>query len=61
MGVWRHHGAVASISTREYAGHLVRYLIDDTEGTNWQSSGAPVERRQVLVEFAGQSTFDGAE
>ena len=30
-------------------------LIDDTEGTNWQSNGAPVEGRQVLVDLAGGS------
>jgi hypothetical protein len=33
-------------------------LIDDTEGTTWQASGAPVEGRQVLVTLAGPRTFD---
>jgi hypothetical protein len=28
-------------------------LIDDTEGTNWESTGAPVQGRQVLVQLAG--------
>jgi extracellular elastinolytic metalloproteinase len=51
-----HNGATATGD-----GERHNDLIDDTEGTNWQSSGAPVEGRQVLVEFAGQSTFDGAK
>lgn len=44
----RHKGAVAT-------GDGVRHndLIDDTEGTNWQSSGVPVEGRQVLIQLAG--------
>ena len=34
-------------------------LIDDTEGTNWQSTGAPVEGRQVLVQLgAGAHRVD---
>jgi extracellular elastinolytic metalloproteinase len=28
-------------------------LIDDTEGTNWESTGAPVQGRQVLVDLGG--------
>jgi extracellular elastinolytic metalloproteinase len=46
----RHKGAVAS-------GDGARHdeLIDDTEGTNWESTGAPVEGRQVVVQLAGGS------
>ena len=44
----RHKGATA-------AGDGTRHndLIDDTEGTNWESTGAPVEGRQVLIDLAG--------
>ena len=44
----RHKGAVA-------AGDGVRHddLIDDTERTNWHSSGAPVQGRQVTVQLGG--------
>jgi extracellular elastinolytic metalloproteinase len=50
----RHQGAVAS-------GDGTRHndLIDDTEGTNWESDGAPVQGRTVLVDLAGGAqTFD---
>jgi extracellular elastinolytic metalloproteinase len=33
-------------------------LIDDTEGTNWESTGAPVEGRQVVIRLPGLRTFD---
>jgi hypothetical protein len=33
-------------------------LIDDTEGTNWESTGQPVEGRQVLVRLDGERRFD---
>ena len=33
-------------------------LIDDTEATTWQSTGAPVEGRRVLVTLGGERTFD---
>ena len=33
-------------------------LIDDTEATTWDASGAPVEGRQVLVTLGGPRTFD---
>jgi extracellular elastinolytic metalloproteinase len=44
----RHQGGVA-------AGDGTRHhdLIDDTEGTNWESTGAPVQGRQVVVDLAG--------
>ena len=44
----RHKGAVA-------AGDGVRHndLIDDTEATNWEFSGTPIEGRQVLIDLAG--------
>ena len=32
-------------------------LIDDTEGTNWDFSGAPVQGRQVVVKLSGPVTF----
>ncbi len=35
-------------------------LIDDTEATNWQSTVAPVEGKQVTVAFAGPQTFERA-
>jgi extracellular elastinolytic metalloproteinase len=50
----RHQGAVA-------AGDGTRHndLIDDTEGTNWESTGAPVQGRQVVVDLAGGAqTFE---
>jgi len=31
-------------------------LIDDTEGTNWESTGVPVEGRQVLVRLGSPQT-----
>jgi hypothetical protein len=43
----RHKGAVAAGD-----GAFHDELIDDTEGTNWESTGAPVEGRQVLVQLA---------
>ncbi|MDQ3618771.1 MAG: M36 family metallopeptidase [Actinomycetota bacterium] len=36
-------------------------LIDDTEGTNWQALGAPVQGRQVVVQFAGPRSFSQAK
>jgi extracellular elastinolytic metalloproteinase len=44
----RHQGAVA-------AGDGIRHddLIDDTEGTNWESTGAPVQGRRVVVDLSG--------
>jgi hypothetical protein len=44
----RHQGAVAT-------GDGTRHdeLIDDTEGTNWESTGAPVQGRRVVVDLAG--------
>jgi extracellular elastinolytic metalloproteinase len=50
----RFKGAVAT-------GDGVRHdeLIDDTESTNWESDGAPVQGRQVVVDLAGgATTFD---
>ena len=44
----RHKGAVA---TGDGARH--DDLIDDTEGTQWYSTGAPVQGRQVLIQLAG--------
>ena len=46
----RHKGAVA-------AGEGTRLpdLIDDTESTNWEFTGGPVEGRQVVVQLAGGS------
>jgi extracellular elastinolytic metalloproteinase len=43
-----HNGAVAS-------GDGVNHdrLIDDTEGTQWEATGAPVQGRQVLIDLAG--------
>jgi hypothetical protein len=44
----RHKGAIAT-------GDGTRHndLIDDTEGTNWESTGTPVQGRQVVVQLAG--------
>jgi hypothetical protein len=36
-------------------------LIDDTEATNWQATGAPAEGRQVVIQFSGPRTFDLAK
>jgi hypothetical protein len=49
----RHNGAVAS-------GDGTRHdqLIDDTEGTNWESTGVPVEGRQVLVKLSAPAQVD---
>jgi extracellular elastinolytic metalloproteinase len=44
----RHKGAVATGD-----GDRHNDLIDDTEGTNWESTGAPVQGRQVLVQLGG--------
>ncbi|MGH3022205.1 MAG: M36 family metallopeptidase [Gaiellaceae bacterium] len=43
-----HQGATASGDGASHAN-----LIDDTEGTGWVSTGAPVEGRQVVVDLAG--------
>ncbi|MGH8984851.1 MAG: M36 family metallopeptidase [Acidimicrobiia bacterium] len=49
-----HQGAAASGDGERHDD-----LIDDTEETNWQSTGAPVEGRQVLVDLAGgMQTFN---
>ncbi|HEX6206962.1 MAG TPA: M36 family metallopeptidase [Actinomycetota bacterium] len=50
-----HQGAAASGDGADHAN-----LIDDTEGTNWGSTGAPVQGRQVLVDLGGMRTFDRA-
>ena len=44
----RHNGAVASGDGINH-----HQLIDDTEGTQWEASGAPVQGRQVLIDLAG--------
>jgi hypothetical protein len=36
-------------------------LIDDTESTNWQSTGRPAQGSQVVIQFAGPRTFDLAK
>jgi extracellular elastinolytic metalloproteinase len=41
-------GASASGEGADFTG-----LIDDTEGTNWDSTGAPVQGRQVVVQLGG--------
>jgi len=46
-------GAVATGDGRDHD-----LLIDDTEGTNWDFLGGPVQGRQVVVQFAGPVTFD---
>lgn len=51
-----HKGATATGDGTRHAD-----LIDDTEGTNWQSTGAPVQGRQVVVELPGLRTFDLAK
>lgn len=51
-----HQGAVASGDGADHTN-----LIDDTEATNWGSTGAPVEGRQVLVDLGGTRTFDRAK
>ena len=43
-----HQGATAAGDGADHVN-----LIDDTEGTGWVSSGAPVEGRQVVVDLAG--------
>jgi extracellular elastinolytic metalloproteinase len=43
--------AKGGVATGDGTNH--QNLIDDTEGTNWQSSGAPVRGRQVLIDLAG--------
>jgi extracellular elastinolytic metalloproteinase len=43
-----HQGAVATGD-----GDRHDDLVDDTESTNWESTGAPVEGRQVLVDLSG--------
>jgi len=50
------NGAVA---TGDGANHV--NLIDDTEGTNWGSTGAPAQGRQVLVDLGASRTFDRAK
>lgn len=49
-------GAVATGDGVDHAN-----LIDDTEGTNWGSTGAPVQGRQVLVDLGASRTFDRAK
>jgi extracellular elastinolytic metalloproteinase len=44
----RHKGAVAAGD-----GTRLNDLIDDTEATNWEAVGAPVEGRQVTIQLAG--------
>jgi extracellular elastinolytic metalloproteinase len=44
----RHKGAVAAGDGTRHA-----ELIDDTEATNWESTGVPVQGRQVTVQLAG--------
>jgi extracellular elastinolytic metalloproteinase len=44
----RHKGAVAAGD-----GTRLNELIDDTEATNWEAVGAPVQGRQVTVQLAG--------
>jgi extracellular elastinolytic metalloproteinase len=51
-----HQGATATGD-----GERFDHLIDDTEATNWQSVGVPVEGRQVMVELLGARTFDRAK
>ncbi|MGH2789189.1 MAG: M36 family metallopeptidase [Actinomycetota bacterium] len=51
-----HNGATATGD-----GERHNDLIDDTEGTNWESTGVPVEGRQVLVELPGMEAFDRAK
>ncbi|MDQ3669036.1 MAG: M36 family metallopeptidase, partial [Actinomycetota bacterium] len=48
-----HKGAVASGDGENHD-----RLIDDTEGTNWQSTGAPVQGRQVVVQLPGAQRFE---
>ena len=38
---------------RPATGHGSADLFDDTEATNWESTGAPVEGRQVTVDLGG--------
>jgi hypothetical protein len=44
----QHNGAVASGDGTSHSA-----LIDDTEGTQWESTGAPVQGRRVVVDLAG--------
>jgi hypothetical protein len=48
-------GAVASGDGTDFAG-----LIDDTEATNWESTNAPVQGRQVLIALNGRQSFTAA-
>jgi extracellular elastinolytic metalloproteinase len=43
-----HNGAVAAGDGTNHS-----RLIDDTEGTQWESTGAPVQGRQVVIDLAG--------
>jgi hypothetical protein len=44
-----------AVATGEGDDHSL--LIDDTEGTNWDYSGAPVQGRQVVVKLSGPVSF----
>jgi extracellular elastinolytic metalloproteinase len=48
-----HKGAVATGDGENHD-----RLIDDTEGTNWQSTGRPVRGRQVIVQLPGAQRFE---
>jgi hypothetical protein len=48
-------GAVASGDGTDFAS-----LIDDTEATNWESTNAPVQGRQVLIALNGRQSFTAA-
>ena len=49
-------GAVASGDGADHGN-----LIDDTEATNWGSTGPPAQGQQVLVALDGEQTFDHAK
>jgi extracellular elastinolytic metalloproteinase len=48
-----------AVATGDGTNHV--RLIDDTETTNWSSTVAPVEGKQVVVALGGERTFDVAK